>query len=103
MGQADHYRHGDSNAICDACGFKYKFSQLRKRWDGLYVCSKDFEIRQPQDFVRGRVDRQVVPVSRPEASDVFIDPAVSAANSLLLDGDDVILWGENPDDILRWA
>ena len=103
MGHADYYRHGDSNAICDACGFKYKMSQLRKRWDGLYVCSKDYEIRQPQDFVRGRVDRQVVAVSRPEGNDVFIDPAVDEANSLLNDGDDVILWGDNPDDILRWS
>lgn len=72
MGHADYYAHGDSNGICDACGFKYKMSQLRKRWDGLLVCSKDYEIRQPQDFVRGRVDRQAVPVSRPEGDDTFL-------------------------------
>lgn len=72
MGRADFYRHGDHNGICDACGFKFKFSELRKRWDGLYVCIKDYEARQPQDMVRGKPDRQAVAVSRPEASDGFL-------------------------------
>lgn len=72
MGQADTYRHGDHNAICDSCGFKFKFSQLRKRWDGLYVCSKDWEPRHPQEMVRGIPDRQAVPVSRPEKSNTFL-------------------------------
>ena len=103
MGASDYYRHGDHNGICDRCGFKYKFSELRKTWDNLWVCHFDWEPRQPQDFVRGRVDRQVVPVSRPEASDGFIDPAVSAVSSILSDSDDVILWGPNPDDILTWG
>jgi hypothetical protein len=63
---------GDWITICDACGKKYKASQLRKRWDGLMVCSYDFEIRQPQDFVRGAVDKIAIPWARTEASDEFI-------------------------------
>jgi len=72
MGHADYLRNGDWNAICDACGHKYKFSQLKLRWDGLYVCSYDWEPRQPQDYVKGVRDNQSVPVSRPQAPDQFV-------------------------------
>ena len=72
MGKADYYKHGDYNAICDVCGFKYMASQLRKRWDNLMVCEGDFEPRQPQDFVRGVADNMSVPWSRPENADIFI-------------------------------
>jgi hypothetical protein len=35
------------------------------------VCDKDFEIRQPQDFVRGKADMQVPPYTKPEQSNAF--------------------------------
>ena len=73
MGDADHYKHGDYNAICDKCGFKYKASQLRRTWDNLMVCKKDWEPRQPQDFVKGVKDKQTVPWARPEPENVFVD------------------------------
>ncbi len=72
------YRPGDHYVICDECGFKVRASDTRKRWDGLRVCSKDFENRHPQDFVRGRHDRQIVRDARPEAPDTFISVAVTA-------------------------
>lgn len=62
------YRAGDWNLICDVCGFKIKASDSLHRWDGMIVCRDDFEVRHPQDFVRGRVDNQTVPFSRPEAT-----------------------------------
>lgn len=68
------YIPGDFWRICEVCGFKYRASQTSKRWDGLIVCREDFEERHPQDFVRGRVDRQNVPNPRPESTDVFIGP-----------------------------
>jgi hypothetical protein len=71
MGHADYLRNGDYNGICDSCGHKYKFSQLKLRWDGLYVCSYDWEIRQPQDYVKGVRDNQSVPVSRTQSSDQY--------------------------------
>lgn len=64
-----HYTPGDWNAICDVCGFKYKASELRLRWDGAMVCRKDWEVRPPQDFVRGIKEQAGVPYSRPEAAD----------------------------------
>ena len=74
MGKADFLRVGDYNAICDSCGQKFKFSQLKLRWDGLYCCTVNrcWEIRQPQDYVRGVLDRQAVPISRPDAPPVYI-------------------------------
>jgi hypothetical protein len=78
MGKADYYRSGDYNGICDRCGFKFKFSDLKLEWDGLYVCTANrcFEIRQPQDYVRGVRDNMSVPVSRPQAPDTFVNTNV---------------------------
>lgn len=56
----DEFILGDSNAICDVCGWKYKQSQLRKRWDGAMVCNKDWEPRHPQDDIRIRSERNNV-------------------------------------------
>jgi hypothetical protein len=72
MGEADYYKHGDRNAICDLCGFKYKLSQLRKRWDGLMVCRMDWEIEQPQNRIRINAERQRRVEGRPEPTDRFL-------------------------------
>jgi hypothetical protein len=78
MGQADYLRRGDYNAICDRCGFKFKFSQLRKEWDGLYVCTAHgcWEPRQPQDYLKGIADNMSVPISRPEAPNEFLQDEI---------------------------
>ena len=54
------------NAICDVCGFQYKASEMRKRWDGLIVCAADYETRHPLDFYRVRNDHHKLPWTRPE-------------------------------------
>jgi hypothetical protein len=64
-GSADYLKRGDWNAICDVCGFKFKASELKKRWDNMMVCEKDFEFRHPQDFLKSRRDNQAVSWSRP--------------------------------------
>jgi len=69
MAKETYYKKGDWNAICDVCGFKFKASQLRKRWDNMRVCSDDWEERQPQDLLRARPDDQSVPWTRPEGED----------------------------------
>ncbi len=35
------------------------------------VCSKDYEIRHPQDFVRGIADTQAPPWTAPAPTDTF--------------------------------
>ena len=69
----DYFKLGDWNAVCDTCGFKFKASQLKKRWDGLMVCSKDWEPRHPQDLIKAPTETPGVPWSRPEREDVYVD------------------------------
>ena len=85
MGKADFLRVGDYNSICDSCGQKFKFSQLKLRWDGLYCCTVNrcWEIRQPQDYVRGVLDRQAVPISRPDSPPYFIGPLIEVVSSTI--------------------
>jgi len=72
MAHTPHYVKGEWKVLCDSCGKEFLASELRQRWDGFMVCTRDWEPRQPQDFVRGVADQQAVPWSRPEPSDVFI-------------------------------
>lgn len=68
--RSDYYKPGSWNAICDSCGIKFKAEDLRLRWDGLRVCSKDFEFRNPQDFIRVPKEQITPPWSRPDAPTV---------------------------------
>lgn len=64
---------GDYNCICDSCGRKFKASTMRKRWDGLFVCEEDFEIKHPQLSLKVHADKQMVPIPRPDpVEDTFI-------------------------------
>ena len=64
-----YYEHGSYNAICDVCGFEYKASELRERWDGLMVCKPDWEPRHESDFFRVKPEDPSVPWARPEPED----------------------------------
>lgn len=79
---SNDYRPGDHYVICDVCGFKLRSTETRLRWDKLRVCEKDWEPRHPQDFVRGKRDRQRVPNPRPEATDTFLEVNDVTADSL---------------------
>lgn len=68
----NYYVSGEWNVICDSCGKKIKAEDAKQRWDGLIVCPADFEMRQPQDFVKARADKITVPFTRPRPTDVFI-------------------------------
>lgn len=73
------YKHGAWNAVCDRCGMEYKSTQLRLEWNGLRTCCGPstngcWEPRHPQEFVRGKKDKQTPEWTRPEAEDVFITP-----------------------------
>jgi hypothetical protein len=72
LGTADYLKLGDVNAICDSCGFKFKLSQLRKRWDGLMVCKTDWEPRHPQDTIKLPQERPAPPITKPVPVDEFI-------------------------------
>lgn len=76
-----YFKKGDWNAVCDRCGFNFKASELRKTWDGFYVCKDDFETRHPQDFVRSRPDRQTVPWTRPPGDSQYTTVTIAAGGS----------------------
>lgn len=60
-----YFKSGEWNAICDVCGFQFKSGELRLRWDGMRVCSKDWETRHPMDFIKIPKEDTSVPWSRP--------------------------------------
>lgn len=73
------YIAGDWWVICDVCGFKKLASQVQKRWDGMIVCSEDWEPRHPQDFLRSVPENTSVPFVRPEPADTFVSVSVIAS------------------------
>lgn len=104
LGPADYYKHGDWNATCDVCGFKFKASELRRRWDNMRVCSEDFEERHPQDFLKGKPDRQNVPWTRPEGLVRYVtvnpldpDDVTYSVTEPTYDGvwDDTVIWDDS--------
>jgi hypothetical protein len=80
MGQVDHFIPGDWNAVCYECGRKRKASQLRRHWQGYWVCPEHWEARHPQDFVRGVPERATPPWVQPMPGDSFT--AVCEPNGL---------------------
>jgi hypothetical protein len=60
MGRADYFAEGDWNTACYKCGRKRKASQMRKQWQGYYVCAEHWEPRHPQDFVKAVEEKSTV-------------------------------------------
>jgi hypothetical protein len=72
MSYKESYKPGDWKAICDVCGFAYKASELKDRWDGLKVCEADWETRHVADFIKAPKGEQALPWTRPEPTDQFV-------------------------------
>ena len=92
MGQADFLKLGDWNAQCFECGRKFKASQLKRHWQGYWVCPDHWEPRQPQDFVRGTKDVQTPPWTQPQPAPVFVpvspDIPIAQPSDYPIEGDD---------------
>src|SRR5687768_10480974 len=71
MSYSPGWKPGRWSAICDVCGFRFHSDRLKKRWDGLMVCSKDWENRHPQLSIRSVPDDVTPPWTRVEAEDNF--------------------------------
>lgn len=85
-----YWKRGDHNGICQRCGFEFKFSELHKTWDGLWVCADDWEPRHPQDYVRGIPDNQSVRNTSPETPDTYAPFFVTSLTSAVGSGDATI-------------
>ena len=85
-GKSPGYHALDHWFTCDVCGFDYRASTGKFRWDKMWVCREDWETRQPQDFVRGRKDK-ITPNQplRPVPLEDFVAPFCNAFTSSVVD------------------
>lgn len=79
------YVSGTWLAVCDRCGFQRRNTDVRLEWTGLRVCPSCYDERHPQEFMRGKPDRQAPPWTRPPPAPIHpfindggtdVDPAV---------------------------
>lgn len=57
---------GTWKVVCDVCGIQHSSDQIKKRWDGLMVCEKDWEERHPQTLYKYRPHTSVPDIIRVE-------------------------------------
>lgn len=69
------YIPGDPWTICDRCGWKIRKSTVRKTWDGLMVCEKDWEPKHSQLYPTPVItgEGRQYPNARLEPTDTFVD------------------------------
>lgn len=67
----NYFESGSWNVICDVCGFKFKSTQILKRWDGLMVCHEDYETDHPQKYLRVHETGESVPYIRNDPPPLF--------------------------------
>jgi len=85
MAKSTGYHPGDWYVVCDVCGFRYHASELRKRWDGLMVCDKDYEIKHPQLNIVVHPEKIVPDYVRVEPDDTFINVCTIITSSAYAD------------------
>lgn len=66
------------HAICPVCGFQYKSTEMKRRWDGVYTCEKDWEIRHPLDFYNVKGEDTSVPFVYPDVDGASEDTSTWA-------------------------
>jgi len=81
----------DSYAISDRSGFRYRYKDMRKEWNGLLVGKDEWEPKHPQlGPFRKVVDAEALKEARPDRTeplDVFVGvPLVEAPNLLPAQG-----------------
>lgn len=77
MGTELFYKPGSWYRICDRTGMAVRAERTSREWQGLIVRKEVWEVRQPQDFVRGVSDIQTVPFPRPRQTNVYVGPNVA--------------------------
>ena len=74
MGRKLHYKPGSFYRTDDRTGFPTRAENTRMEWTGLIVDQARWEIRQPQDLVKGVPDFQWVPDARPLGQNIYVGP-----------------------------
>mgnify|MGYP001392752703 CR=1 FL=1 len=53
--------------LCDRCGFKYKYKDLKKEWNGAKTCRSCYEEKHPQlETTRNIIDPEALYEARPD-------------------------------------
>ncbi len=84
------YRPGSFYRADDRSGFTRRADDTKKEWTELIVGKDLWEIRQPQDFVRGVPDDQTVPDPRLDPPPVFTGPIYGQTSAAVAIGATVI-------------
>ena len=70
-------------AICDRCGFRSKYTEIREEWNGSRVCRECYETKHPQlEAPNVRPDAEALRNARP---DVVETPVSSEDAQAFLD------------------
>lgn len=65
----------DSYAISDRSGFRYRYKDMRREWNGLLVGKDEFERKQPQlEPFRKVFDAQALKDARPDRTEPLVVP-----------------------------
>lgn len=75
------YKPGSFYRSDDRSGFTRRAEDTKKEWTELIVGKDLWEIRQPQDFVRGVPDNQTVPNPRLVPPPVFVGPVYAQTSA----------------------
>lgn len=71
-------------ALCDRCGFKYKYKHLKKEWNGAKTCRSCYEEKHPQlETTRNVIDPEALYEARPDTDVEVGNGRVSTNNDLV--------------------
>lgn len=90
MGTERYYIPGSWYIVDDRTGFPERSFRCRKEWTNALVNRNRWEPRQPQDFVKGVVDDQTVPETRPRPVDILVGPLQTTLTAALTPGNTTI-------------
>ena len=61
-----------SYGLCDYCGRRYRYLDLKKNWKGFMVCPEDYEPKEPQiEPLQYRGDAIALTNPRPDRTEPF--------------------------------
>ena len=81
MSHKPNLSKGVWSAACAVCGFVFNSNELKKRWDGVMVCDKDWEPRNVLDFFRVREEKLSVPWTQHEGDSITNYATITSTDS----------------------
>ena len=74
-------------AICDRCGLRAKYTEIREEWNGSRVCPECYESKHPQlESPKVRADAEALRDARPDVTETPLSAADQQAYTDFLNG-----------------